>query len=553
MPFAIPQAGTNNVWFLDRASDHVIVFVHGILSDSRGCWQDDVASQYWPSMLAEDSRFANFSIFLGGYYTAPDAGPYDVANCAHELMSALARPLGSAKPVLSRKTVIFVCHSTGGIVVRYMLDSSTSSFSTLTQIGLVLIASPSYGSRWANRLSLLTKFYNNKLGIRLEWGNWSLEDLDDRFKRLLSEKRLPQLQGAEAYENHFILHRKWLPDKALVVTKESAGKYFGPPVLLRKTNHFTSVKPDSITHPSYEFLFDFIHKLSRSSGDPLLIESQPITVDPEITSGHENSPPGKSDNPAGGKSSSKSIAIPVALLIVSASSVFGFLLGRLDSIDFSSPDGVPYYLLTQGDWKPLTPESGELAVTLAGRRYIFRTGDTVPRVEFISGKEIIDNPIEKPGILQALNSNSRAWWNGPERPIVGAAVAAGGVSAIWKAGANFTQGEARLAGLLALLTGGVLGYWVGSLDRGDPQAGAFAQRLGTDSELWAALDKRFRFLCVMLKTSDALYENIPIYLADSVASSKNMSADLKESMLSYLKWRDDISIKKPEFRAVCKG
>jgi hypothetical protein len=42
-----------------------------------------------------------------------------------------------------------------------------------------------------------------------------------------------------------------------VVTKESAGRYFGRTTVLPDTDHFTSVKPDSRSHPSYTLLRDF--------------------------------------------------------------------------------------------------------------------------------------------------------------------------------------------------------------------------------------------------------------------------------------------------------
>jgi hypothetical protein len=71
---------------------------------------------------------------------------------------------------------------------------------------------------------------------------------------IVNDRKIPNLFGVEAYENHFIFHRKWLPDKFLVVTEESAGKYFGAPKLLRKTDHFSSVKPKGTDHPAHELL-----------------------------------------------------------------------------------------------------------------------------------------------------------------------------------------------------------------------------------------------------------------------------------------------------------
>ena len=258
----LPSVGQNNVWFHYNDSPAAIVFVHGILSDSRSSWLHKDArvparSVYWPALVRSDSRFGNPSIFLAGFYTAIDAGPYEIRNCAEEVFHALERrdPDGRPGPI-NKSTIVFVCHSTGGIVARYLLDVNEESFKSKT-IGLVLIASPSYGSDLADRLSWIARLYNQRLGQQLEWGSWSLKDLDARFRDLVYQHRLPGLRGVEAYENHFVFHRKWLPNKRLVVTEESAGRYFGAPTLLRKTNHFTSVKPDSKNHPAHELLVDF--------------------------------------------------------------------------------------------------------------------------------------------------------------------------------------------------------------------------------------------------------------------------------------------------------
>jgi hypothetical protein len=207
--------------------------------------------------VAEDERFGQIGIYLAGYYTAIDAGRYELRNAADELLAALTR--GGSSSVLSRERFIFVCHSTGGLVVRYILTSNDHLFVNKT-IGLVLIASPSSGSRWANRFGWLTSLFGHSIGKQLASGHWTTREIDAQFKNLLNERRIPRLMGVEAYENHFIVHRKWLPDKKVIVTEESAGRYFGAPKLLRGTNHFSTVKPTNRDHPAYELLLDFFEK-----------------------------------------------------------------------------------------------------------------------------------------------------------------------------------------------------------------------------------------------------------------------------------------------------
>jgi hypothetical protein len=79
-----PPEGENNVWFADRNKDQVLVFVHGILSDSRSCWYRDPEGMkpgvYWPDLVQSDRRFSEYSIYLGGYYTAIDSGDYTLTT-----------------------------------------------------------------------------------------------------------------------------------------------------------------------------------------------------------------------------------------------------------------------------------------------------------------------------------------------------------------------------------------------------------------------------------------------------------------------------------------
>ena len=296
--FVLPAPGVNNFWYLNRETQSVIVFVHGILSDSRGCWsyvnkRDPSKNMYWPALIESDLRLADASIYMGGHYTAVDAGPYEIRNCADELFRAMNRieEHGTA-PVMSNERIFFVCHSTGGIVVRYLLDYYVEHFRSKT-VGLLLIASPSYGSQWADKLSLISRFYNQHLGIQLKWGNWSLRDLDARFKDLVNNREIPNFIGVEAYENRFIFHRKWLPDRTVVVTEESAGRYFGAPVLLRGADHFGSVKPPDTRHPAHELLVDVWYKFRHlPSPNPLSVppQAEPAQISTQIAK-ETTSPP----------------------------------------------------------------------------------------------------------------------------------------------------------------------------------------------------------------------------------------------------------------------
>jgi hypothetical protein len=127
----LPPKGTNNIWYCRNESPSAIMFVHGILSDSRGCWLSNLGGHqtYWPQLVIEDDRLQHPSVFLGGFYTAVDAGKFDIADCAKELFGGLTTPdQRLSSPAIEKKRLVFICHSTGGIIVRYMLLNYSDRF-----------------------------------------------------------------------------------------------------------------------------------------------------------------------------------------------------------------------------------------------------------------------------------------------------------------------------------------------------------------------------------------------------------------------------------------
>ena len=258
----VPKAGQNNFWYRPTDGPTVLVFVHGFGSDSRSCWlrhwkdtkRPDV---YWPELIATDGTFGDLGIYLGGYYTDIDSGAYGIAQAADDLFSALTVKSAN-EPVVpfDKANLIFVCHSMGGIVVRQMLVAHQAAFRE-KHVGLVLIASPSFGSQFADRLAWLAEYFKNDQGKTLRYGSADLKLLDRNFATLLSTRAIPQLEGIEAAENHFVIHRPILPDINHVVTPESACRYFNSCRILPQTDHFTAVKPDNVRSRSHQLLQEF--------------------------------------------------------------------------------------------------------------------------------------------------------------------------------------------------------------------------------------------------------------------------------------------------------
>jgi hypothetical protein len=271
---AQPPWPRNNVWFSGATSDTVFIFVHGIFSDSTVCWRSDDGA-FWPDILMQDKRFAYPGIFLGGYSTDVSSGTYGIAQAADELLSyiRLSTPEGNPAP-LSKPKLIFVAHSTGGLVVRYLLERQHDLFREKA-IGLVLLASPSRGSAWSNRLKWLREFFGNRMAGQLARDNDLVLDLDSRFADFIHQRRLPGLAGIDAFEQKFVIKSMLFRTEHVVSAADSAS-YFGAYRILPGTDHFSIAKPTSMEHPSHQLLLEFYETKFKPMANALAAPTKPV-------------------------------------------------------------------------------------------------------------------------------------------------------------------------------------------------------------------------------------------------------------------------------------
>lgn len=251
---------TQSGWFELNDADTTLVFVHGFFSDNVGCWTNKNGSEevFWPDLVKADPNFESSSLYLAGFHTGPDSGTYSTRDASRDLHAGLLRSTQTQSSMLeSSRNILFVCHSTGGVVVRHMLVSNHASFAD-KKVGLAMYACPSYGSAYAKKFGWLARIYGNVLALELKPGSPFLRELDASFKDLLAQKKIPSLFGVEAIENKPIFSFRWIPSIfGKVVDSESGGRYFGNYVQIAGTDHFSIVKPNDFGHPSHELLYDF--------------------------------------------------------------------------------------------------------------------------------------------------------------------------------------------------------------------------------------------------------------------------------------------------------
>jgi hypothetical protein len=274
-----PPDAANNSWVVYRPSGTVFVFVHGVQSSAGECWFNPKTGAFWPNLVRDDGVLAQASIFLGGYYTQVDAGEYGMRDCAKELLEGLDRSASGHPAVLDHERLVFVCHSLGGIVTRYMLECWREMFQTKS-ILLVLIASPSIGSRWANSLERVVELFRNRTGRELRWNSDSLDDLDRRFKDMRDRELIPRLAGCEWCEQNFPKLPGFIGLRPIVEV-DSAARYFGDYQLIPGSDHISIVKPADAEERVHLLLRDAYGRFDQTYPAALpapLKPERPVTV-----------------------------------------------------------------------------------------------------------------------------------------------------------------------------------------------------------------------------------------------------------------------------------
>lgn len=240
-----------------------VIFIHGIFSNP-DAFKNTEKNLLWADLLQKDVRFQRPNIFLGQYYTALDSGNFDIPQAAEDMKEQLTSPSisGQASPI-SSKNIVFIAHSTGGLVIRDVLTRWPNLFKN-KKIGLVLVASPSNGADWADRLKIFIDITNNQMARQLQYANEFVMNLDGRFKDLLSlsnDERGFELHGVDLFENRFIFKQKilslFVSTKSVLVSEKKSSTYFTKAKVMSDTDHFSIAKPNNFDHPSHRSLVDF--------------------------------------------------------------------------------------------------------------------------------------------------------------------------------------------------------------------------------------------------------------------------------------------------------
>ena len=212
-------------WYRCGDGDTVIVFVHGGTSDNLEEWQNTEArgfvggrllqkavwvtwpltgpGDYWPRQVADDPRFDGASIALAGYRTGLFTGLYGVDDAAEEWFAYLRTPHpATGRSILDYERILFIGHSAGGVIARYVLAKYPEAFAG-KRVGLLLAASGARGTKLLDEPpgSIVVTLLVFRLGWQLQTGSDLLRRVDACFGRIRDQPGRPfELAGVEIAE-----------------------------------------------------------------------------------------------------------------------------------------------------------------------------------------------------------------------------------------------------------------------------------------------------------------------------------------------------------------
>lgn len=210
-----------------------IVFVHGVLGNALSTWTNDETDAYWPEILANDEVFKNWSVFVHEYPTRLLSS----APTIHELSDHMYHTLLNSR-VLDHQSLVFVCHSMGGLVTRSFLIDRRELVEKVHSLHLYGV--PTSGSQVANVASIASKnpqFRDMGSGFSGTFLEWQL----DAWLRSFNNDSVNSYCVYEQRETHGVM----------VVKKTSAALLCNRSLSSVDANHLEIVKPrdkDSYSH-----------------------------------------------------------------------------------------------------------------------------------------------------------------------------------------------------------------------------------------------------------------------------------------------------------------
>lgn len=243
-------------WIKESYKGKTIVWVHGFLSSGDSCWQK-TGCLSWPDLISQEKDINNFGNYVVTYHTDIFSGKYTIDSIVQALYDIL-----KIDNVLNSKHIVFICHSMGGIVVRKFLVKRELQLQS-KKISLFLIASPSLGAKYAQWFKGIARIMGHSHALALQPINknpW-LYELHTDFLTMKDRSNII-VSGRELIEAKFFT-LKWFWFIPRVVSPVEGVSFFGEPIEIPETDHFSIAKPTNKDSFQHKLLVKFLQELNN--------------------------------------------------------------------------------------------------------------------------------------------------------------------------------------------------------------------------------------------------------------------------------------------------
>ena len=165
-----------------------IIFIHGLTGDAKTTWLNTDTNFYLPREVAKNTNVRSFVV---GY--SNPASRFAGKGMSLDERTKNLLLLMQNNSMFQRNTIL-VGHSFGGLLIKKLmlsmrLSGSTDEFNNLK--GVIFLATPHFGSGWANFLYLAQGFFTGTQAVKnLFHNNKELMILDQDYSELLSNSSI---------------------------------------------------------------------------------------------------------------------------------------------------------------------------------------------------------------------------------------------------------------------------------------------------------------------------------------------------------------------------
>lgn len=356
----------------------VIVFVHGLMGDSKATWTNAKTGAYWPDLLTKDAAFDGFDVYVYEYDSPKLSTSYSPDEIAENM-----RLLFDSDGVSKHQSIVFLTHSLGGIVTRAYLKKYRRTAQRVRFI--YFFSTPTTGAEIARLGALISKnpqFY--------------------KLRPMTSESYLADLQrdwmDAQFSFPSYCAYEKQPTMGQLIVEQQSASnlcQHLDP----IEANHVDIVKPENTRSESYlAFLAAFNEVIKNAASKARPIHQPLISAGGDASSGGGTiSSPAKRDE-GGGNLTQTQISAPNGIAIAGGNVVNPTVNNPAPSERYSGalvpkPGVVPKILFSND--QPQILEIGDSGVTMdpnspqGGPGLAKFLGSSQLKVEILEGKVLV--------------------------------------------------------------------------------------------------------------------------------------------------------------------